>query len=60
MSQQSLIDTAKAPSVAYGEKNWEAVRAAIAPGFLYDEVATHRKMQGVEQLIAGWQGWATA
>jgi steroid delta-isomerase-like uncharacterized protein len=60
MSQQALIDAAKAPSVAYGEKNWEALRAAITQGFLYDEVATHRKMQGVEQLIACWQGWATA
>ena len=60
MSQQALIDAAKAPNVAYGEKNWEAVRAAIAPNFLYDEVATHRKMQGAEQLIACWQGWATA
>jgi steroid delta-isomerase-like uncharacterized protein len=60
MSQQALIDAAKAPSVAYGEKNWDALRAAIAQGFLYDEVATHRKMQGVEQLIACWKGWATA
>jgi steroid delta-isomerase-like uncharacterized protein len=60
MSQQSLIDAAKALDIAYGEKNWDAVRASVAPSVLYDEVATHRKMQGVDQLIAAWQGWATA
>jgi steroid delta-isomerase-like uncharacterized protein len=60
MSQQSLIDAAKAPVIAYGKQDWDAVRAAVAPGFLYDEVATHRKLQGVEEVIACWQGWASA
>lgn len=60
MSEPSLIDVAKAPIIAYGEKNWEAVRAAVSPGFLYDEVATHRKVQGVGEVVACWQGWATA
>ena len=43
MSQQSLIDAAKAPIIAYNDKDWKAVKAAVAPGFLYDEVATQRK-----------------
>jgi len=60
MSQESLIDAAKAPVIAYGKKDWDALRAAITPSFLYEEVATHRKMRGVDQFIAGWQGWATA
>ena len=60
MSQQSLIDAAKALDIAYGKKNWDALRASVASGVLYDEVATHRKMKGVDQLIAAWKGWATA
>ena len=60
MTQQSLIDAAKAPVIAYGEKNWNAVKASVAPDVAYDEVATHRKMKGVDQLIAAWKGWATA
>ncbi len=60
VSQQSLIDAAKAPDIAYGDKNWDAVRAALAPSFVYDEVATHRKLQGVAEVVACWQGWATA
>ena len=58
--QQQLIDAAKAPMLAFNEKNWGAVRASISPDFVYDEVATNRKVQGVDQVIPLWQGWATA
>jgi steroid delta-isomerase-like uncharacterized protein len=57
---QSLIDAAKAADIAYGEKNWNAVKAAVAPGIVYDELGTQRKIQGVDQLITTWQGWAAA
>ncbi len=60
MSEQELIDAAKAPIVAYNEKDWNAVRMAVAPGFGYDEVGTQRKMDGVDAVIEGWRGWATA
>jgi steroid delta-isomerase-like uncharacterized protein len=58
--QQQLIDAAKAPMLAYNEKNWEAVRASISPDFVYEEVATNRTVQGPDQVIPLWQGWATA
>jgi steroid delta-isomerase-like uncharacterized protein len=58
--QQQVIDAAKAPMLAFNEKNWDAVRASITPDFVYDEVATNRKVQGVDQVIPLWQGWATA
>jgi steroid delta-isomerase-like uncharacterized protein len=58
--QQQLINVAKAPILAFNEKNWDAVRASITPDFAYDEVATNRKVQGVDQVIPLWQGWATA
>jgi steroid delta-isomerase-like uncharacterized protein len=57
---QQLIDAAKALFLAYNDKNWTAVRAAITPDFVYDEVATGRKVQGADETIALWQGWATA
>ena len=49
MSQQ-LIDAAKAPILAYGKKDWEAVKSSVSPGFTYDEVATNRKVKGDEFL----------
>jgi len=60
MAPQQLIDAAKAPILAFNEKNWDAVRASISPDFVYDEVATNRKVQGADQVIPLWQGWATA
>lgn len=60
MSQQSAIDVAKAPIVGYNNKDWGAVKEAVSPGFVYDEVATHRKMQGVAEVLGCWQGWAAA
>jgi steroid delta-isomerase-like uncharacterized protein len=57
---QQLIDAAKALFLAYNDKNWTAMRAAITPDFVYDEVATARKVQGADEVIAVWQGWATA
>ena len=60
MSPQQLIEAAEAPIIAYGEKNWDQVRASLAQDFVYDEVATHRKTQGIDEVMAVWQGWATA
>lgn len=58
--EQQLVEAAKAPELAYNEKNWDAFRASVTPDFMYDEVATQRKVQGVDQALAVWQGWATA
>jgi steroid delta-isomerase-like uncharacterized protein len=60
MAEQSLIDIAKAPIIAYNAKDWEAVKAAVAPGFIYDEVGTQRKIKGIDDVLAAWRGWATA
>jgi steroid delta-isomerase-like uncharacterized protein len=60
LSPQQLIDAAKAPLVAYGRKDWDAVRTNITPDFVYDEVATGRKVQGIDQTLALWRGWAAA
>ena len=60
LSQDQLIDAAKAPLVAYGKKDWNAVKASITSDFTYDEVATQRKVKGTDQVLPLWKGWATA
>jgi steroid delta-isomerase-like uncharacterized protein len=59
-SPQALIDIAKTSILAYNEKNWNNVRTALTSDVLYDEVATQRKIQGLDQVIECWQGWARA
>lgn len=60
MSRQELIRIAKAGVEAYNAKDWAAAREVLAPGFVYDEVATGRKVKGVEDVLNVWRGWAKA
>ena len=60
LSRQQLIDAAQAPLKAFNRKDWDAVIASITADFEYDEVATHRRVAGVDQLMPLWQGWAEA
>jgi steroid delta-isomerase-like uncharacterized protein len=60
VSQQHLIDAAKAPILAYNDKDWDALRThLLSSDFVYDEVATGRKARGAD-VIPLWQGWAGA
>jgi len=60
MAPVSPVDAAKAPVIAYSKKNWDELRASLAPGVLYNEVATHRKTEGVKEILSIFQGWAAA
>ncbi|HEX5387954.1 MAG TPA: ester cyclase [Gemmatimonadales bacterium] len=60
LSPQQLIDAAKAPEIAFGNKDWNAVKAAITPDFVYDEIATGRKTNGADEALSLWKGWAAA
>ena len=34
--------------------------ASVTPDFRYDEVATHRKLEGIGPVLEAWKGWAAA
>jgi steroid delta-isomerase-like uncharacterized protein len=57
---QSQIDIARRQVSAYNDKDWDAARATMVPDYVYDEVATHRRLQGADQVLPVWQGWAAA
>ena len=60
MSPQSPVDAAKASIIAYNEKNWDKVKETVTPTVVYDEVGTHRRVAGSNEVIDAWKGWATA
>jgi len=60
MLQSSIVEIASAPTMAFSEKDWEAARAALTPDFVYDEVATERRVEGADQVLEVWKGWAEA
>jgi steroid delta-isomerase-like uncharacterized protein len=60
LSPQALTETAKALITAYNDKNWDRLKAGITPDFLYEEVATARRIEGADQTVTAWKGWAQA
>ena len=60
MTQKSVADMAKEQVIAYNEKDWDRARAAFAPEIVYEELATHRKLTGADDILTAWKGWATA
>ena len=56
----NVIEIAKASVIAYNEKNWTKAKDSLAADAIYDEKATHRRIQGAGQIIEAWQGWAKA
>lgn len=60
LSPQALIEAAKAPIIAYNEKNWDQLSKLVTADFTYDEVSTGRKGEGLAAVLPLWQGWAKA
>jgi steroid delta-isomerase-like uncharacterized protein len=60
LSPQALTNAAKAVIQAYNDKNWERAKDSITTDFVYDEVATNRKVTGADDTLAAWKGWAQA
>lgn len=56
----ALIEAGKAPVIAYSEKNWDKAKAVVTPDYHYDEVATHRSVDGIDKVLEIWKGWAKA
>jgi steroid delta-isomerase-like uncharacterized protein len=59
-SLETPLRAARAPVEAYNEKNWHKLRSAVTQDFVYEEVATQRRLEGVDAVIACWQAWARA
>lgn len=60
VSPQALTDTAKALIQAYNDRAWDKAKASITPDFVYDEIATGRKLTGADATLEAWKGWAQA
>lgn len=59
-SLETRLQAAKAPVEAYNDKNWHQLRSVVTPDFVYEEVATQRRLEGPDAVIACWQAWAKA
>ena len=60
MADKSILEVAKSQLIAFNDKNWDAAKQVLATDTVYDEVATQRRIQGVEEALSAWKGWAKA
>ena len=56
----NVIEIAKAAVTAYNKKDWDKTRDMLAADAVYDEKATGRCLEGADQIIEAFQGWANA
>ena len=60
MTDQQLIDIAQAPMIAFNQRDWAGLKSCTTADFVYDEVATHRKLEGSDQVTKMWKEWVIA
>ena len=56
----SPIEVAKLGVETFNSDDWDGQRAALAPGAVYEEFATGRRVEGADAIIEANRGWKQA
>jgi len=57
---QELIDVAREEVEAFNAGNWDRYRELHAPDAVYEELATHRRVEGVDAIVETNREWREA
>jgi steroid delta-isomerase-like uncharacterized protein len=60
MATENIEDRARASVDAFNHGDWEAVRADLGPGYVYEETGTGRRYEGADAVMAALQEWRSA
>ncbi|HEV7204890.1 MAG TPA: ester cyclase [Jatrophihabitans sp.] len=61
MNDQSLIEKGARESLdTFNRGDWDGVRDLAGPGFVYEELATGRRFEGIEPTIDALKDWRVA
>ncbi len=60
MTEQEMIHLARENVEAFNDGDMKRFKATLAPDSVYDEVGTHRRIQGAEQIAETVLGWKEA
>jgi steroid delta-isomerase-like uncharacterized protein len=60
MAEQDLIDVARQEVEAFTQGDWDRFRELHTPDVVYDEVATGRRIEGIEEAIDVNRSWREA
>lgn len=54
---RDVIEVARVTVDAFSSDDWDAYRAALAPGSVYHEFATGRRVEGPDAVVAASRSW---
>ena len=60
MDEAELREHARQGIEAFNRGDWDDIRARWAPGLVYDETGTGRRIEGAHDVMAALQAWKTA
>ena len=60
MSEQNLIGIARELIDAFNAGDGKRFKKHLAPGVVYDEVGTQRRIQGADAWVQTWEQWRSA
>ena len=60
MDEAQLRERARQSIEAFNRGDWDEIRARYAPGFVYEETGTGRRVEGADEVIRALQAWKTA
>jgi steroid delta-isomerase-like uncharacterized protein len=60
MSGHKLEVLARESIDAFNRSDWEAILAMFAPGYIYEETGTGRRLEGAEATLSALQEWKSA
>jgi steroid delta-isomerase-like uncharacterized protein len=60
MADNKLDQLARESIDAFNRSDWDAIRAMLGPGYVYEETGTGRRCEGVDETLAALQAWKSA
>jgi steroid delta-isomerase-like uncharacterized protein len=60
MSDNKLDQLARKTIDDFNRSDWDAGRASIGPGYVYEETGTGRRCEGADETVAAMQEWKAA
>ena len=60
MAARDPIKVARENVEGYNAGDWKRLKAALAPGCVYHEIGTQRRIRGAERMVQAYQAWKRA
>jgi steroid delta-isomerase-like uncharacterized protein len=60
MTTEDIEAKARESIAAFDRSDWDAIRATLAPDYVYEETGTGRRIEGADAVIAALEEWRSA